>query len=995
MNYKIKMPVRVARSGLDASLRIIRDHLEICVIILASTITFFWLRGDELLMWTDFTWYLNAGEAFNQTLFLWDSFFQRLGMPDYRITPMAIPNFLFAAIAERLGIASIISLKVWVFVITAATGLSMYYLVISVFTDSKTKIAGMIAGLIYMFNPYTLVWLPATLVWYAFFPLKLGMFIKGIEKGKGGAYAFWICLVTLITTTSSYGGPQFLLTDIGAMLLYSVIFCVAKRGQPVIKRALLFTVCFAVSFLVLNLFWLLPAIIGARDIITESLTVYASVPDWASTPIQIINLNSASPFYDAVRLLGYWGLVGTVTLWDGMNVAYFPWFQQYSANLLVTLTTSLLPIFSFAMILKGKDHRVAYFIISAVIALILMSGTSGPFGLVNRTILSAVPLFGVMFKVPQFDFGRHVALSYSILIGLFVINFILPRKIFSLKRTIAASILLITVIGASAYPAWTGDIMNRTNSFGPHTYQIPSYYGDAKEWLEDKGSDFNVISLPYKAWGVGAYTWFNSTFYGSDPTIAYLGEIAGTNEFAKAVVTNFLNNPTAIGGALLSLINVRYVIVHNDTDWNRVQVLRSIFVYPQQESIEMNPVDEIEEILQQNGLSKVATFGKLIIYENMRWNPREVWASSEAMLLSDENSLFETYLGGSEIDRMIFLLENQNQEQNQLESIVQVTQANGTVANGTWRFVVPNGGFFLEMEQGGDKSFPETPNIVQLDSCDSTIYWLPLLANVSISTDRKEGTGALLVETSGTNGVEYDLPQSIDATGKLVEFWFKLKQPITSGVWRLLALDEDGAYVYLDFRPDGHWERYVFRWSDFLDGEGNFNVTKLKSIRFIWEGGDYTLLLIDDLCIDTEPDLSTTTFYKGRVLPSENVTLTYQRLWTITQNIQLSFIKISPVEYEAEITSDQPFWLILSQTFDKGWEVYFNGEKVPEDLHFTANGYCNAWKINSTGDLTIKLYFAPQQYVYYGATASIIGSMVYFLLLFMFPRLPKKVFRRG
>jgi hypothetical protein len=790
---RTKSPAQIMRSGFDILGSIVREYFGIIVIVLAATIAFFWVQSNEMLVWTDWVWYPDAVRALTQSFFLWESYFTKLGVANYKITPAILPRYLYAAVAQELGIPEPMALRWWIFLINAGTGLSAYYLVNSFFTGSKAKVAGMIAGLVYMFNPFALIWLPATEVWYAFLPLELGMFVRGVEKGKGGAYAFWICIVTLVTTTSIFSDPQFLLVDIGAMLFYLVIYCVARRGQPEVKRALLFTLYLAVSFIILNMFWLLPDIVGSEDSLVQSLAAYATSPFGATTPTQIIDLNSASSFYDAIRLLGYWALGGGVTLPNGTFEPYFSWFQAYSSSLLVTLATLLLPILSFAMAFRIKDRRVAYFVVLAVIGLILEGGTTGQFGFVYSVLIRGIPLFEDLFKVPYLDFGPYVVLSFSVLAGLFVLNFILPSEgKASRKRIVAVAILLIVVVGVAPYPMWTGEVMNKANSFDPHTYQFPAYYAEAKNWLGRQGSGFNTISLPYEPADVGAYRWHNYSFYGTDPTISYLGEIAGEDTLATNVVTTLLSNPTTRGGELLSLINVRYVIVHNDTDWSKVEALGGVFIYPHGSNFETNPVGTIEAVLQENGLVKVTTIGRLIIYENMLWTPKQVWATSKLTVASDENTLFADYLSGIVTNSTAVLLKDQNNEL------------------GILGLAMPNSTFNQEQ-----------------------------------------------------------LPNS-------------------------------------------------------------------------------------------------------------------------ARNIPITYSEISPVEYEVNTTSAEPFVLILSQNFDNGWDAYVNGVQIPQSLHFTVNGYCNAWLINETGTLNIKLYFAPQNYLYYGSAVTIAGALLLLVLFVIFPWRKKK-----
>jgi len=93
------------------------------------------------------------------------------------------------------------------------------------------------------------------------------------------------------------------------------------------------------------------------------------------------------------------------------------------------------------------------------------------------------------------------------------------------------------------------------------------------------------------------------------------------------------------------------------------------------------------------------------------------------------------------------------------------------------------------------------------------------------------------------------------------------------------------------------------------------------------------------------------------------------------------FKKIDPTRYKVHVeNASAPFFLVFSSTYDKDWVAHFrdlnslqtfSSERVPDEYHFMANGYANAWYINKTGTYTITLEFWPQKLFYIGSTISI------------------------
>ena len=69
------------------------------------------------------------------------------------------------------------------------------------------------------------------------------------------------------------------------------------------------------------------------------------------------------------------------------------------------------------------------------------------------------------------------------------------------------------------------------------------------------------------------------------------------------------------------------------------------------------------------------------------------------------------------------------------------------------------------------------------------------------------------------------------------------------------------------------------------------------------------------------------------------------------QREEVSFIKINPTKYQVKIKgASKSFNLIFNQNFNKGWKLYINGSKksFEENKHWLANGYANAWQVDSS-----------------------------------------------
>jgi len=111
---------------------------------------------------------------------------------------------------------------------------------------------------------------------------------------------------------------------------------------------------------------------------------------------------------------------------------------------------------------------------------------------------------------------------------------------------------------------------------------------------------------------------------------------------------------------------------------------------------------------------------------------------------------------------------------------------------------------------------------------------------------------------------------------------------------------------------------------------------------------------------------------------------------------RITFQKINPTKYIVNVNASKPFFLVFSESYHKDWVAYIDGRRIPNEYHFMANGYANAWYINKTGSYDIILEFWPQKLFYVGSAISIITliSCVFYIgkdkIKALYPRHAKK-----
>jgi hypothetical protein len=82
-------------------------------------------------------------------------------------------------------------------------------------------------------------------------------------------------------------------------------------------------------------------------------------------------------------------------------------------------------------------------------------------------------------------------------------------------------------------------------------------------------------------------------------------------------------------------------------------------------------------------------------------------------------------------------------------------------------------------------------------------------------------------------------------------------------------------------------------------------------------------------------------------------------------------------------TDGRPFWLVLGQSHNDGWELEIDGRARvgPRTL---VNGYANGWRVtpDGAGALTVRWRWTPQGVVWWGIGVSVLGILVCLVLVF-------------
>jgi len=170
------------------------------------------------------------------------------------------------------------------------------------------------------------------------------------------------------------------------------------------------------------------------------------------------------------------------------------------------------------------------------------------------------------------------------------------------------------------------------------------------------------------------------------------------------------------------------------------------------------------------------------------------------------------------------------------------------------------------------------------------------------------------------------------------------------------GLNFEKSFGELDFYRNEYWRPmhiYAASTAILVDGGLDEMIQVIEKDNFV--PGESVLLLSDQL----EPQ-------QISALQTSNLTSSNS-----TDNVSVTYEKINPTNYVVHVNASKSFYLVFSESYHKDWLAYADGQQVPNEYHYMANGFANSWYINKTGSFTVTLEFWPQKLFYTGAAISI------------------------
>lgn len=451
-----------------------------------------------------------------------------------------------------------------VYLLFIGAGLSAYTLFKTLFPGSSS-ISRICAGILYMFNFYVLFIftpLPLLLLFsYCFFPYVFSKFIELIHNPTFKQSVFF-SLVWVFFLNSSYTTPPYIILHISIFISYYIFHTLYIDSKNILHKFKM--IVFSIMLWSLaSSYFLIPFLQSLK----HELTAYVDTGGYISTDVFLMNSVS---IHNAFRLMGYFGLDDSF-----QGIRFYSWFQLYKTAPFILLSY-LLPVIAFSGLIFNKRNKIYYFFaILSLLFIFLLKGPYYPLGFINAILYDKLHLYTI-FRTGYQRFTGFLSLAFVIMAAYNIDVFYGSKKYKTAAKNIIIVIFLLLVSGVFVFPIWTGEIFQSDKGSVSMHIAIPNYYKEAESYLNRNQEDANILPLPFSLVGISNFVWNkgNDGYSGSYPLANLTSNrfyLTGANNSLQAVSAKMLIEGNGDAINLLRLLNVRYILFQNDSNWDYVR----------------------------------------------------------------------------------------------------------------------------------------------------------------------------------------------------------------------------------------------------------------------------------------------------------------------------------------------------------------------------------------------------------------------------------------
>lgn len=581
---------------------------DLAGLLLLSALSLTWFKGDYVINIGDFCFPLGRKIYFTVSTFLWDHSIS-MGYPAAGQLGAIFPYSLLGYITEILGFSLVSFEKIIFFMWFSLSGIGMYA-VCSISGFSRP--ARIFAALLYMMNPYSLMipWHLASgllIAGYSMTPLLVFLLMRMLASGRLFDLVLMV-IVWFVFGTYSYINPTVGVVHLIILCGYTIFYlaCSARSGAA-IRRPLLLAVGLFSGWTLASSYWLIPFL---KSIAAMSAGASSAAMGFVSNQ-ETFRINSA-PLFESLRLHGLWSMFGFWRPWT----PYYAWSPAYKSALIGTLSFISPALIILGLYFSEVRHRrhLVFFSSLLLAALFLMKGAYPPLEAVNYWLNENLPFFGTAFRAAYQKWGLIASFAFCFMAGYGAGVVIDRARRRGLKWGWAAGgILGILLFVVYMFPFWNGQVIFSGGGIIPQARaKIPQGYSQFYEWTKLQKGEFRIFSLPLSKNSNTIYKWDGSGYSGadfirffSDKPVIY-ANYGFFYDLPLLIAERIQARSTTGLAPLLSLLNARYLLVHDDINWPAIREL-NWWINKDRRAVE-------EYLSKEKGLVLEKSFGPLRVY---------------------------------------------------------------------------------------------------------------------------------------------------------------------------------------------------------------------------------------------------------------------------------------------------------------------------------------------------------------------------------------------
>jgi len=512
---------------------------EIILIFFLSLTPLLWLKDSQIILGHDSGFRFDPIQHLINLFYSWDPS-NSFGADWFWFKGFLItqaPEALFISLTKSFVIGQRITFIFWFFCI----GISMYVFINAFFKEKEHWFFRVFGSLFYMYNFFLLqAWFIVERAKFSLFcVLPLGTLFIYKTLTRGYSVLKGVILFSLISFLFNAGGNT---TLYGALVLaYGITFVyltavnIRKRKYGEIAYSFKVGILFAIGFLAVNSYWVLPQLYSFFNGYGSNLLSVGgidSIIEWES----VITKNAS--FINLLRLQG-------MPDWYDNNLHTYAYLFVRNPFLIAFSFIPLLILF-FGFLYhkklsldKRRNKLIILILLFFLFGLFFTAGSHPPFGVIYIFLIKHVPGFAI-FRSAFYKFGGALWFSYIFLISFYLSLFLL-KVVKSKKLYVFLAISSFYFLLAYHFPFFNSNFFIWNEPFTTRI-TVPRYVNEMTDYINKMSVDTRILLLPRFDNQADSYQW---GFWSLDSLPRLF-----TN---KSIIANSANSPEIINSIYYSI----------------------------------------------------------------------------------------------------------------------------------------------------------------------------------------------------------------------------------------------------------------------------------------------------------------------------------------------------------------------------------------------------------------------------------------------------------